>query len=185
MFEINMEYISIAVSIMALSLSAFTFYWVQLRVKNKLHLVRIDKIAEFKEPLFALVNSGTKDILITSVLGHFIDKDELGGTYPAQRVEIGEGASMLLKAGSAVECKISFLEDFTNAFIKQGKLIESTLPEIYEYVFEIEVSWVDSKAQSHSGKAQIAKYGFSENMGARMFSPLQAKHDLYKKTGKV
>jgi len=50
-----MEYLSISLSAIALMLSAFTFYWVQIRVRDRLHLVRIDKLGEFMNPMFALV----------------------------------------------------------------------------------------------------------------------------------
>lgn len=175
-----MEYVPIVISVLALCLSVFTFYWLQLRVKHRLHLVRIDKIAEFKNPLFALVNSGTKDILITSVVGRFEHSNAQGSTYPAQRVEIGEGPSMLLKSGTAVQCKIIFIEEFTQTFIQMGKLRDGSAPDIYEFVLTIEVGWVDAQAHSHKGDAKIAMYGFGEDKGIRMFSPLEAKHDLYK-----
>ncbi len=177
---LNMEHASIVISVLALCFSAFTFYWVQLRVNHRLHLVRIDKIGEFKNPLFALVNSGTKDILITSVAGRFEHGDTQGGTYPSQRVKTGEGPSMLLKAGTAMQCNILFLEEFSQTFIKMGKLRKDSTPDIYEFALTIEVGWVDSQAHSHKGDAKIAMYGFSEDQGIRTFSPLESKHDLYK-----
>jgi hypothetical protein len=177
-----MEYVSLIVSVLAVCLSVFTFYWVQLRVNHKLHLVRIDKIGEFSSPLFALVNSGSKDILITSVVGRFEHGDAQGSTYPSQRVEIGEELSMLLKAGTSTQCKINFIEDFTNTFVTNGKLRDGTTPDIYEFEFIVEVDWVDSQAHSHKASASIAKYGFGKDKGIRMFSPLEAKHDLYKKS---
>ncbi|MFC6671124.1 hypothetical protein [Marinobacterium aestuariivivens] len=177
-----MKYVPIVISLLALCLSVFTFYWVQLRIKHKLHLVRIDKVEEFDIPIFALVNSGTKDVLITSVVGWFKHSDAQGSTSPSQRVEIGEKSSMLLKASTAVQCRITFLEEFTKSFVTSGKLREGSTPDIYEFKFMVEIGWVDSQAHSHKARAEIAKYGFSEDRGIRMFSPLEAKHDLYKKS---
>lgn len=176
-----MEYISVFISVLALLLSAFTFYWVQLRVKHSLHLVRIDKPTEFQKPIFALVNSGTKDILITSITGGFIDATGQIKAYPAQRVQVGQQHSMLLCAGTSTQCNITFLEEPPKAFsVGTGTLRDKSVPNVYDFIFEIEIHWVDSQAQSHNAKAQIGKYGFAEGGGISSFSPLTQKHDLYK-----
>lgn len=173
--------ISITISVLALLLSLFTFYWVQLRVKHSLHLVRIDKPTEFQRPIFALVNSGTRDILITSITGGFIDATGQVKAYPAQRVQVGQQHSMLLSAGTSTQCNITFLEEPPKAFsVATGTLRDNSVPKVYDFVFEIEIHWVDSQAQSHSAKAQICKYGFVEGGGISSFSPLTQKHDLYK-----
>ncbi|MCO7247528.1 hypothetical protein [Halomonas sp. Mc5H-6] len=176
-----MEYVSISLSAIALGLSVFTFYWVQLRVSDRLHLVRIDKLGEFKNPMFALVNNGTRDILITSVQGRFQHADYNSGTYFSQRLETTDGSSMLLSAGKAMECRVIFQEMPTGNFVNKGKPREGSVPPVYEFEFDVEVNWVDASAHSHSGQARIAKYGFSEDAKMMMFSPLEAKHDLYGK----
>lgn len=177
-----MKYIPIIISSLALLLSFLTFYWSQLRVKHKLHLVRIDKIGEFMNPQIALVNNGTRDLLITSVRGRFEHADKQGSSTPAQRVEIGEGPSMLLSSRKAVQCKISFTESFTKNFVEHGKLRKGDSPEIYELAFYIDVEWVDSHAESRSSSSKIAKYGFNKDGKIMLFSPLTGKHDLYKKS---
>ena len=177
-----MEYLSISLSAIALMLSAFTFYWVQIRVRDRLHLVRIDKLGEFMNPMFALVNNGTRDILITSVQGRFEHADENGGIYLSQRLETTDGSSMLLSAGKAMECKLDFQEMPTPNFVDKGKAREGTSPPVYEFEFDVEISWVDASAHSHTSEARIAKYGFNENAKMMMFSPLEPKHDLYKKS---
>lgn len=176
-----MASISIVISALALCLSGFTFYWVQLRVKHGLYLVRIEKMDGITNPTFALVNSGTRDILITSVKGWFEGANKKSGISPAQRIEIGEGPSMLLPAGKMVQCRIIFLEPFSKKFVLSGLLQKDSNPAIYELEFEVRVSWVDSFAHNHQRSARIAKYGFTENQGIRTFSPLEAKHDLYSK----
>ncbi|MEW8051331.1 MAG: hypothetical protein AB2809_13240 [Candidatus Thiodiazotropha sp.] len=177
---LTMQYLTIFISVLALSLSAFTFYWVQIRIKNELHLVRIDSLGDFRIPSFALINSGTRDILITSIAGRFIHAEGHSGTYPNQYVDIGEGHSMLIKAGTSVPCKINFLEELDESFVMQGKLRKNVNTVFYDFVFEVVVDWVDSLAQSHKGRAQIATYGISEDLEIRSFAPLEAKHDLYK-----
>jgi hypothetical protein len=177
-----MEYLSISLSAIALGLSIFTFYWVQLRVSDRLHLVRIDKLGEVMVPMFALVNNGTRDILITSVQGRFQHADNNGGTYFSQRLETTDGSSMLLSAGKAMECSIVLQEMPVSKFVNKGKPREGSVPPVYEFEFDVEVNWVDASAHSHSGQARIAKYGFSEDGKTMMFSPLEAKHDLYRQS---
>ncbi|WP_171040874.1 hypothetical protein [Marinobacter alexandrii] len=177
-----MEYVSISFSAIALALSVFTFYWVQLRVRDRLYLVRIDKLGEFMNPMFALVNNGTRDILITSVQGRFAHADKNGGTYFSQRLETTDGSSMLLSAGKAMECRIVFHEMPASNFVNKGKAREGSSPPVYEFEFDVEISWVDASAHSHTCEARIARYGFNEDAKMMMFSPLEPKHDLYKKS---
>jgi hypothetical protein len=177
-----MEYVSISLSTIALGLSVFTFYWVQLRVSDRLHLVRIDKLGEFMNPMFALVNNGTRDILITSVQGRFEHANNNGGTYFPQRLETTDGSSMLLSAGKAMECRLIFQEMPAGNFVKNGKPREGSVPPVYEFEFDVEINWVNASAQSHSSKARIAKYGFNEDAKMMIFSPLEPKHDLYRKS---
>ncbi|MCG7488487.1 hypothetical protein MHN79_03195 [Vibrio sp. Of14-4] len=175
-----MEYVSLIFSALAFGLSSFTFYWVHLRVNHALHLVRINNNGEFNSPRFAIVNSGSKDILVTSISGWFVQSDQARFS-PAQRVEIGEGPSMLIKAGTATQCKINFpASSFTNSFVTSGKLLDGLTESIYEFEFTIDVDWVDCQACSHKVSVPFAKYGFEESGRIRSFSPLDTKHNLYK-----
>lgn len=178
-----MEYISVVISIIALLLSAFTFYWVQLRVKHELHLVRIDNVFDFDSSNFALVNNGTRDILLTSIQGWFKFPRNGNSVHPTQNVILLDGASMLLQAGKALHCRIEFSERLPEEDFIQGHVLENSKPIIFQLPLEIRVTWVDIAAKSHEGAACIAKYGLSLE-GSQHFSPLKAKHNLYKSNNK-
>lgn len=172
--------ISIAISFLALGFSAFTFYWLNIRDVKRFYLLRIDSMIGGMRPEFALVNAGSKEILITSIACGFKNKEKNGSSYPAQQIEYNESNSLLLQAGKAIHCKVTFPEPFTVAFALEGQRRPNKEPEIYEREFHVDVAWIDSNGEEGKASATIAKYGFSESGEIRMRSPMEKKHDLYK-----
>ncbi len=175
-----MELAAIFISASALSLSAFTFYWTSIRVIRKFYLIRIDRMAATMTPEFALVNGGSKDILITMIECGFDNKDKNGCAYPAQRIQIDEGDSLLLSAGRAFHCKVRFLEPFTRSFALEGEPRAGTIPPIYQKEMRVDVAWIEQNGANHKASAIISKYGFSEDGHITMHSPMAIRHDLYK-----
>ena len=175
-----MDIAAIIISSLALILSAFTFYWLNLREVKKFYLIRIDKTPNMK-PEFALVNGGIKDILITKLECGFEDPDGNGVMYPSQRIEINENDSLLLQAGRSFHCKVSFPEKFTSRFVEGGELVTNSNPPIYSRKMRINIQWVEQNGDSYEKATHISKYGFRENGDICMHSPLQSKYDLYEK----
>lgn len=175
-----MELAAILISALALSLSVFTFYWTSIREVKKFYLIRVDRMAAMMTPEFALVNGGSKDILITTIECGFDNKDKNGCAYPAQRIQIDEGDSLLLPAGKAFHCKVRFLEPFTSSFALEGEKDASAVPPIYQKVMRVNVAWIEQSGVNHKASAIISKYGFSEDGHIRMHTPMVIKHDLYK-----
>src|SRR4051812_4867249 len=111
-----MQFAPIIVSALALAASLFTFYWINLREKRALYLVRIDKLGHFGDFHFALVNSGKKDVLLTAVAPYFEGSEKGSFFYPASRIIARDAATDLLAGGKAVEYRIEFPEPFSESF---------------------------------------------------------------------
>lgn len=175
-----MELAAILISALALGVSVFTFYWTSIREVKKFYLIRIDRMAAMMTPEFALVNGGSKDILITTIECGFDNKDKNGCSYPAQRIQIDEGDSLLLSAGKAFHCKVRFLESFTSSFALDGEKDERITPPIYQKEMRVNVAWIEQNGMSHKASAVLSKYGFAESGHISMHMPMVSKHDLYK-----
>ncbi len=176
-----MEYAAITISVLALLLSGFTFYWASLREVRKLFLIRIDKVGYFSNPEFALVNGGSRDLLITSIECGFVAESEIVGCfYPAQIVNFEENDSMHLAAGKSLHCKVKFTEGFSASIIKEALRDENSSPPIYLRRFKINVSWVEPNGEDKRASVVPNKYGFSESGKIMSYIPLIKKYDLYK-----
>jgi hypothetical protein len=171
---------ALGISILALVFSGFTFYWLNIRERKKLFLVRIDRLSLEQIPEFALVNGGSKDLLITAVECSFRGERINTCIYPAQTVELNDDGSRLLQAGKSYYCKIKILSDYDSEFVLDGDLRPDTTPPIYLKKFRVDVSWVESSGASHKASADICKVGFTEDGHEAFSSPLEQKHELYK-----
>jgi len=176
-----MELVAIIISVLALGLSGFTFYWTSIREAKKFYLIRVDRMAAIMTPEFALVNGGSEDILITTIECGFDNKEKNGCAYPAQRIKIDESDSLLLQAGKSFHCKVQFLEPFTSSFAQEGEIVPRAVPPIYQKEMRVDVAWIEPNGENHKASAVISKYGFSEDGHIRMHTPMKIKHDLYKK----
>lgn len=175
-----MDLTAIIISGMAFGLSIFTFYWTSVRETKRLYLIRVDRLAAITTPEFALVNSGSKDVLITSIECIFQNKEKNGGAYPAQKILINESDSLLLASGKAFHCKVQFLEPFTAAFALQGEKDERLQAPIFQRNMQVDVAWIDQNGITQKASTVISKYGFSEDGSIRMHTPVLTKRDLYK-----
>lgn len=179
-----MEIAAIVVSVLAFALSAFTFYWLNIREINNLYLLRIDRMAAFLVPEFALVNGGSKDILITTIECGFQNKKHNGRDYPNQHITFNESRSLLLQAGKAIHCKVIFPEPFTSSFALEGERMKNTKPATYKRRFYVDIAWINSKGENSKVSVAISEYGFCENGDMCMRSPLQRRHNLHEKPDK-
>jgi len=178
MSRVTMEFVSIGISLLALVLSAFTFYWVNVREKKNFYLLRIDRMAGFRNPEFALVNGGSRHLLVTTIECGFETEQNGSCLYPAQIIEYGKDESLLIKSGSAIHCKVSFPEPFTSTFAKSGKLLPKNTPAIYEHKFRINVGWIDSHGEAYEAIAYVSNYGFLADGSLCLHSPQIKKYDL-------
>ena len=174
-----MDIIAIILSGLALILSGFTFYWINIHTHKKFYLLRIDNLSAGFAPEFALINGGNKDILITSLSCGFRNHDGTSCSYPAQQIESDESDSFLLPAGKAFHCKVKFTEPFSPAFAKDGsKEINGPLV-LYTMDMKVNIDWIDHQGNIRASSADISKYGFDKTGHIRSRAPLQKKHDLY------
>lgn len=169
------------IALLALFVSAFTFYWTSLRNKKAFYLVRIDNYLAIRvRPEFALVNAGNKDILVTSVLCAFEDGNGKGWTSPDdQSLADGEN-SFSIPAGKTKHCKIDFADNFDEEFIKSGILDTDGRAGLYHKDMMVIVEWVDASGTVHKASPKIVKCGFNSNGHITISKSLGKRHDLYK-----
>ncbi len=133
-------------------------------------------------PEFALVNSGSEDILVTSIMCGFNNAKNNGSSYyPGQDIVINDKSWPLLMAGKSYYCSVKFLEKFTPSFAQEGELRPQSTPNIYQREMKVDIEWIELNGESHGASAVISKYGFTENGHMKMHTPMEEKHDLYKK----
>lgn len=173
-----MPAVTIAISCLALALSAFTFYWTTLRNKRVFFLIRLEGLPSAEPSQFALVNGGKYDILITSLVCFFENKDKNGGVYPAQHIHFQEAVGMLLQAGKAFHCQVEFIEKFTSAFALAGEQ-DANFGNFYCYPMYVEVQWVEMDGTLHKKAVPHSRFGFDASGQIRMCAPLGSKNDLY------
>jgi len=163
----------------ALLVSLFTFYWTTLRERKSLYLVRINSMSTRMLPEFAIINGGSADILITSIICAFEISNDKGWESPDDQQFIVGEQSFALHAGKSHHLKVQFPSKFSEDFVREGKLITNGSLELYNRDMLVIVEWIDSKGKEHKAKAKIINYGFDLNGHMRMSSPLEKWHDLY------
>ena len=123
----------------ALALGLYNFWWTQLRDRRALYLVRIDK-DEAPGPInFALVNAGSRDILITGVFAYLEGKEHGQRFRPGGVVEHGES---IVAAGKASEYRLKFDQPIPPDVARQGRRIDDPGRDLYTYPVGVEVSWL-------------------------------------------
>jgi hypothetical protein len=171
------------IALLALFVSAFTFYWTSLRNKKAFYLVRIDNyVANRVRPEFALVNAGNKDILVTSVLCAFEDGDGKGWISPDDQIHTDGENSFSIPAGKTKHCKIDFTSNFDEEFIKRGILDADGRAGLYHKYMMVIVEWVDAGGNVHKASPKIVRCGFNSNGHITISKQLGKRHDLYKLT---
>lgn len=173
---------SIIISVLALSLSAFTFYWTTLRDKKALYLVGVRQISPSMMPEFALVNGGKSDLLITHLSCEFHVEKDHSDFGPAQKIEFNESDSFLLQGGKAFHCKVKFLEPFTSQFIQSGTIERNENCAFYMFDLKVRVSWIHTNGKTYECSSEIYSYGFDETGKIRKRKPLTSKVNLYQLT---
>jgi hypothetical protein len=172
------ELAPLAVSVLALATSIFTFWWTTIRTTQALYLVRIDKLGHFGGFNFALINAGKNDLLLTTVAAYFEGTGQSSYFYPAARI-IAEGAtSDLLAAGKAVEYRIEFPEPFSPSFAQTGKK-QQPWPQLHSHYLGIEVSWVEMNGVVHSARVLHSTVGFEPDGKQRAIAPATTKNVRY------
>ena len=169
--------VSTYISLAALFLSSFTFYWTSVRSKNNLYLVRIQPISADFDPEFAIVNASSNDVLVTDLTCGFKAKDD-STFYPSQTIVINQVGNRLIKSGEAVHCKVKFTEPFTKTFVSAGELDTGSKPNLYLHELTVQISWVSGSGVVQEKNVSICKYGFREDGHCSFSRPLGHRFDL-------
>lgn len=170
------------ISVTALLVSLFTFYWLNLRDKYSLKLVRVENF-NHEHPQFILHNGGNHEVYITSIQCLYRDK-EGNGAYPMIANIHDQGNNFSIASGKHKNCLISFhspsgLVDLINenGIINKEKGCSTTISK----VMEIEISWVDSKGRHFEASCEFEKHEVgTEEVKFHMTRPLVNSIELYK-----
>lgn len=160
---------SLLISLLALFVSAFGFYWNSLRVKRSFYFQFISNFVYGMVPQFALVNAGNRDILITSINFGFQGKDKSSSFYPAQDIHLDGGDSNLIPAGKVFHGKIIFNEPFTSAFAKEGEA--SPLHSGFKFDLYLSIQWVDGGGRFEMRTVPYAECSLSSEGKMQAFGP--------------
>ena len=164
-------------SILAIVISGFTFWWTAIRNPKKLNLVNVKNYIGMM-PEFAIVNGSNKDILITSISCVFSNNIKNKSITPMQQIKCEESECWLLKTESAFHCKVTFPEPFTSAFAKEGLYDEKN--KFYLHTMHIEIAWVEMDGKYYKKTKEFIKYGFRETGQIAQYNPFVKQVSLYK-----
>lgn len=167
--------ISDGIATVALLISMFTFYWTGIRQKVGFMLVRMDQAS--MTPDFVLINTGTKDILVTKLYCAFLNNSDSGWYAPDHNFQ----EKFSIPAGQSKSCHIKFKkEDLGPQLLKDGELIKNGPLELYHKDVKIIVHWLDHRGRDHESHALIVNYGINKEGHLCFYSPLIKTHDLLK-----
>lgn len=103
--------LALIVSSAALLISLASFYWANLRDRKSLKLVRVDHLMGFISPSFALVNSDTRNVILTSIRLGFRDHDSARISYPELKLHADHKGKSQLAAGESVHYSALFPQE--------------------------------------------------------------------------
>lgn len=174
-----MSHLSITVSVVALVVSVFTFWWTNVREKRALYFVRLSKLGSPTSFDFALVNAGKSDVLVTEVHLILQGHDTSTGHLPVIDVQT-TGDSKVVQAGKALEFRTRFLHAFGETFILGGRKDNSW--SFYTFTLGVRLSWLDSSGKLHVATPMHSFLGLQttgSSQAVRPFTEHSAKHELY------
>lgn len=172
--------ISVVIAIISLSVSFATFYWANLRDKKSLHLVRIDRSGGFMGVSFAIVNSGTRNITVTSIDLGLRNGEGNSITFWLWDIASASKSQSFIESGQALHYVARLSETVDQDLVKSGHINSECSEEVYSLDLCIQVSWVDSKGQSYKSSGYLFTYDF--RLSGQIFSrgTLDSKVELYK-----
>jgi hypothetical protein len=177
-----MELVPTVTSLLALSVSVFTFWWSNLREKRAFHLVCLQKLAPFETIDFALVNGGKYDLLVTSLHLYFEGTEKGARFYPAVRFHGGtDGSADLIPAGKAIEFRVEFTEALTSSFAQSGKK-DNPWTNLFAHYVGVELTWVDLKGKTYTARVLHSRLGLDANgkiMGRGPVTKQNASFNLF------
>lgn len=179
-FKKTIPFVWQTIPLLALLLACANFYWIHLKDKKVLNLVYVEGYGKPMQTKFAIVNGGTRDLLITKLECSFgsLRKDKTS-LVPAQRVEFLESDSWLLPSEKAFLCTVTFTEKFTASFVKIGK------PEtvnnnqlLYMQDMYVDISWVEMDGTCFNKHIKLIKCGFNEEGEIRQKAPVSYRKPI-------
>jgi len=177
--------LSSVIAFIALLVSVFTFYWTSIRRNKALYLVRIDNTNIGLLPEFVFINSGSDDVLITSVVCAFEQANGKGSIAPNIIDLGGDKFSFSIQPGKSHHCVIMFDKvDINEQLAKGGEYRENGTLQLYHKDMKVIVDWIDHKGIEYSAEAKIFNYGMELDGTFRIRSPRVKHHELYKVSSK-
>ena len=172
--------IAIVISILALTFSVFTFYWISIRRKQSLQLIRIQSFGSMA-PEFVLVNGGNHEILITRLMCSFSNKNETSWQYLKQQINNNESDSFLLPSNKSYHCRVNFLEPLNKEFFRDGKEEVLGSAPVFTKNMKIDVDWIETSGREYTNSIYFNTYSFSKDGNVFLSKPFsdKKKYDLY------
>jgi hypothetical protein len=177
--------LALVVSSAALLISLASFYWANLRDRKSLKLVRVNHFTGLIGPSFALVNSGTRNVILTSIRIGFRDHDRTRRSYPELKLHADPRGKSQLAAGESVHYSALFPPEGLGSEISTGgKELSGYINNEPVFTKEtcVSVGWVDSKGLAHSAEGYIFEFGFNKSGAVCCQSPLEETVELYGKS---
>ena len=171
------------ISLTALAVSLFTFYWTSIRYKRSLHLVRVQGLFRDSEAEFVLINGSNMDVLFTSIRCAFGLENEHEYTILSEKVYGPNNLSFILEPGSSYHYKGKFNQPIFLGYF-QGQEKEQRTHEhqpLYHSDYFVIVEWLDMNGKEHQVECKLGSFGFDDEGEPVSFAPQGKLYDLYAK----
>ena len=166
------DYVTVTLSVLAFVLGVFNLWWGSFRRRIALFYVQSDGWR------YVLVNGGKTDVLVTEVKYWFSGVFVNEGSAPPQKTDTATGMPVLLKAGTALEHPVIFLNgELTFEYLfREGR----PSPEREDYralTVWAKIEWVDNNGEYRRGEVDVAEIWVNKN-SVRAWFPLTRRADL-------
>lgn len=177
-----MEYWSLGISITALLLSGFTFYWTSVRHVRNLYYIGHDRLGSTDiAPEFTIINASNKDIVLLNIdYSVGCPGTDKRVSHPGQRIDCHEGDFFLLPPGTGRRYIITTATPITEDSIKEGNPFDFSGQVLYEHRVYVNVHWVEMDGKEYKKSIKYSDVKLDINAHPTMSKTETDKVDLHK-----
>jgi hypothetical protein len=165
-----LEIATLIIAAAGLAIGGITFYRQFLFSRQSLLLVGLNSLLSGQhhaDAEFALINNGTKEVMLIRAEVNFGTKDSSARTTPGALKKI-DGDSNLLKPDTGTRFQVRFVTPFSPGFAKNGQKVKDgngvvVVPMLFLHFMFIQIVWVEMNGKTHQAEIPFTHWVFSED----------------------
>lgn len=174
-------------SVIAISVSLFTFYWSFFKNIEKFYFIRIDSSVPFGLKNVFL-NAGNSDILISEI--KFGISNKVGNSYPIHNINYKGNKKFIVEPKKSISIEPNFKNNdaISKRDILHGKVVEiNKNKKEYHLDLIVSITWIDSSANEHINDINVITYLYDDKclyIGKRI-NRKNKKLNLFKEINRI